>query len=250
MITGNSLDHLNFFLKRILNNEPFSFIRPNDGEYLIITGIYFQNTDLWKFNGGSIQQELLESIRSCNNISNCYVGIPCPKCWDIKKTQWCIDNYNINLNNLTYGNLVCNYNWKIFTNFFIDTKKEFFYIGPGNKEFKLLNIIDKFYVDPYQIERWDSEKDKFKQDIFDWINSKIVQSNKSLIFCFSAGPLTKILIPHLAKKNNNHFFLDIGSAFDLYLKGSTNRLYIENNQPFTNIICDFNKGHIIKYSSV
>ena len=244
MIQGNSLNHLFFFLKKIQKREPFSFIRPNDGEYLIITNNTFVTQDLWKFNGGSLQQELLESIRSCRDIDNCYVGIPCSSCWDQNKTNWCINNYNINPDKLTYGNLVCNYNWKIFTNFFIDNKIKFFYIGPGETPCTTLNVIDRLYTDPFQIEKWDTEKETFKKYVFNWIENKISNSDKSLFFCFSVGPLTKILIPHLARTYKNHFFFDVGSAFDLFLKGSTNRLYINDNQLYTKIVCDFQKGHI------
>ncbi len=244
MLKGNSFDHLLYFLKKIKNKEPFSFIRPNDGEYMIVNGTHFKTQDIWKFNGGILQKELLQSIQSCKDISNCYVGIPCKSCWGGEMTSWCIDNYNIDINRLTYGNIVCNYNWKYFTNFMISNKIPFYYIGPGTNKSESLNIIDRLYTDPFQIERWDSENEIFKKTVFDWVENKINLSSESLIFCFAVGPLTKILISYLAKKYPSHSFFDTGSSLDLFMKGNTNRGYINNNNTYANIICDFDKGHL------
>ena len=39
MLSGNSSNHLQFFLSKITENKPFSFIRPNDGEYDLLYAI-------------------------------------------------------------------------------------------------------------------------------------------------------------------------------------------------------------------
>ena len=45
MLSENSSNHLQFFLSKITENKPFSFIRPNDGEYMICKGTMFVTQD-------------------------------------------------------------------------------------------------------------------------------------------------------------------------------------------------------------
>jgi hypothetical protein len=240
---GDSVSHLRFFLGKLARGEPFSLIRPNDGEYLIITGTHFRTQDIWAFRGGSLREELLAAIQSYAGLDNCYVGIPCKACWDQTKTNWCKENYKIHPNRLTYGNLVCNKNWRPFTNYFIDNAVPFYYIGPGQTPTDKLNVLERYYTDPMQIERWDAEKTTFIEGVEAWVMGRVTGTTKPLIFAFSVGPLTKILISRLSLKNPGHFFLDVGSAFDLFLKGSSNRLYISNAGVCANVVCDFEKGH-------
>ena len=242
-LSGNSLDHLRFFLGRLARAEPFSFIRPNDGEYLIIMDARFQNTDYWTFRGGSLREDLLAAIQSCATLENCYVGIPCKACWGQEKTTWCIENYRLQPHKLTYGNLVCNKNWRPFTSYFIDNKVPFYYIGPGQVETDKLNVIERYYTDPKQMEWWDAEKKAFVDGVEAWVTARTQSATKPLVFAFSVGPLSKILIPLLNAKNPAHFFLDVGSAFDIFLKGQSNRLYITDTGICANVVCDFEKGH-------
>lgn len=242
-LAGNSLEHLRFFLGKLARGEPFSLIRPNDGEYLIISNKQFGTQDAWTFRGGSLSEDLLAAIQSYAGLDNCYVGIPCKACWDQEKTAWCIENYTIHSSRLTYGNLVCNKNWRPFVNYFIDNATPFYYIGPGQTPTDKLNVLERYYTDPMQIERWDAEKMTFIEGVEAWVTDRVTGTTKPLIFAFSVGPLTKILISRLSLKNPGHFFLDVGSAFDLFLKGSSNRLYIYEGGACANVVCDFEKGH-------
>lgn len=246
MIPGNSYDHLLFFIDKIKKNQPFSLIRPNDGEFMIMNGIFFQTQDVWGYKGGSLQYDLINAVHKCASIANCYIGIPCKDCWSLDKTEWCKQNYHINPDRLTYGNIVCNYNWKPFTNFLKESQIPIYYIGPGTQITNDINVVDRIYTDPFQIERWDIEKGEFIQRISSWIEKHVYNSTTSLFFAFSVGPLTKILISIFSEKYPTHFFLDTGSSIDLFLKGESNRLYIKEDGEYSNIICDFDCGHIIR----
>lgn len=246
MLSGNSSDHLNFFLRKISAKEPFSFIRPNDGEYMIIKGTTLTNTDNWTFNsGGTLQHDLLIAIQQFSESPNGYIGIPCKGCYNAEMVDWCIKEYHIKHDKLTYGNLVCNKNWKPFTFYFIENKIPIYYIGPGTTPTNLFNIKKRYYTDPYQVNRWDTEKDIFKHRIYTWIASIIdSEQTDNIIFTFSVGPLSKILISELNQMYLSHSFFDIGSAFDIYLKGSSNRGYMRENDTYSNVVCDFELGHI------
>jgi len=244
MLAGNSLQHLDFFLDKLSNKEPFSFIRPNDGEYMIIKDDRFTNIDAWTFSGGALRTDLLTAIQGCAVVDNCYVGLPCKACWGGDMTAWCIENYKIRPGNLTYGNLVCNKNWKIFTDYMINKRVPLYYVGPGKEPSDKLNVVDRYYTDPFQIERWTSEKSTFLEGVHSWVKHHIDTATEPLVFAFSVGPLSKILISQLCAKYTTHFFMDIGSAFDIFLKGISNRGYITPSGPYSEIVCDFDTGHM------
>lgn len=235
----NSVQHLEFFKNKIKNNEPFSFIRPNDGEYLIMTGQTFTTQDSWSFSGGSIRHDLFTSIPSMIDIPNAYIGIPCKGCYnDIY--GWYMHSFKIPSNKLTYGNLVCNANWKSFVSLFTDDNLPFYYIGPYKSNHHNLNLLDKFVVDEYLIHNWDTEKQNVLEELREWV------SDKFGIFTFSAGPLTKVMIPMLARAFPNNTYIDAGSSLDLFMKGSTNRMYVNPNDAFSNVVCDFKHEHTVR----
>ena len=240
----NSIDQLSFFLNKLKNNEPFSIIRPADGEYQIMTGQHLTNCDNWTFSGGSLQEDLLNT-KNYIGLENLYVGIPCKGCSDHIYNYY-LDTLNLRNNEtyLTYANVFCNRNWKDF----IDYAKNnpFYYIGPG-ENIKDLPIIDNFLIDPYLVNKWDNMKDIFIRALITWVDimdkSNENKNNKNLVFMFSAGPISKVVIPLLFKKYPKHSFIDVGSSLDIFTKGSSNRYYIKENDDCSNIVCDFIKGH-------
>jgi hypothetical protein len=238
----DSTEHLEFFKNKIKNREPFSFIRPNDGEYLLMTGQSFSNIDNCTFSGGSLKDDLFASIRKMLELPNAYVGIPCKGCNE-KIFNWYMDTFNIPQDKLTYGNLVCNANWQSFVSLFIDDKLPFYYIGPYKSNRQNFNLLDKFVIDERLANRWDAEKENVSQNIRRWV------SDKSGIFAFSAGPWSKLMIPVLAELFPKNIYLDAGSSLDLYLKGYTNRQYAIPTDSLSKTICDFNHGHKIKLPS-
>lgn len=244
----NSVEHLEFFLEKISKKEPFSVIRPNDGEYMIIKDEHFTNIDNWTFNGGFLREDLLKNIHLAASLDNSYIGIPCSACWTKEKTDWCIQTYNLNSKNLTYGNLVCNKNWKIFINYLCSNKIPINYIGPGTINSTELNIINMYNIDLYLVNKWNYERDTFIDKLETWIKSINLEDNS--IFCFAAGPISKIAIPILFQKYPQYTFIDVGSAFDIFTKGITNRGYITDSGPYANIICDFETGHEIKKKEI
>lgn len=246
---GNSLDHLFFFLGKIENNEndeSIGIIRPNDGEYNILTGKSFTCIDSWKFNGkGRLKTDLHESMLSCRDIKNIYVGIPCQAC-GTHMTKYYKETYG-NTINWTYGNIFCNKNWQLFIDFITkkSRKRNVYYVGPGTHTNPEFDIKARFYIDPLLVQRWETEADDIKKSVTEWFSGLNIE--KSIIL-FSAGPITKILIPHMMQtfQHSKNIYLDVGSALDMFLKGGTNRLYCNPNQPHANMVCSFSEGHTKK----
>lgn len=237
---GNSQDHFLYFKNKILAGEPFSLIRPNDGEYMIMNKIVFNTQDIWGYDGkGCLCEDLRNAIQKMISLKNAYVGIPCKGCYD-HIYPWVMNTFQIPADTLTYGNIFCNLNWKPFVSIFLEHKLPFHYIGPYKSNNYYMNVKSVFPVEELLVHTWDSKKDSIIRGVKEWA------SDKTGIFIFSAGPITKVLIPILVEQNPNNTYLDAGSSFDLFMKGSTNRGYINPNDYYTNIICDFQTGHTLK----
>ena len=231
-----STDHLSIFIEKLQKKEPFAVIRPADGEYLVMVDTHFTNCDNWTFNGGSLKDELIDIGKY--NLQNFFVGIPCKACQGEYMFEYFKRTLNLNEKNTTYANIFCNKNWLPFTNFLIDTKLPLYYIGPGAEPSEKLNIVDRFLIDPYLVNNWDNQKESFKSELTNWVK------DKTGTFVFSAGPISKVMIPYLYQLFPTNQYLDVGSSLDLFMKGHSNRYYINTNDTCANIICDFDRGHI------
>lgn len=229
--------HLERFIDKIRKCEPFAIIRPGDGEYLISTNQHVTALDNWTFYANScLKDDLLSSLKSCENLDDLYVGIPCKDC-NSRIYSWYTETLNIPSERLTYANIFCNKNWKPFTNLFVEEKTPFYYIGPYVSNKYELFVRDVFKTDNLLVNSWDSQKEYFLQSFLNWMEGK------SGIFVFSVGPISKILIPMLWKKNPNNIYLDVGSSFDLFMKEGSNRGYIHEQNGYAKTVCNFKYGH-------
>ena len=220
----NSTDHLSIFLNKLKNKEAFSIIRLSYEEYKIINDP----------NDSSVLKQDLMNIIDYIGIKNLYIGIPCKDCNE-KIYNYYMDNLNLTKENLTYANLFNKNNdkWRQFLSYIKNTP--FYYIGSEEK-IPELPIIDNFLINSlYLPNKWDNLKDIFIRALITWvgiINKSFENSeNKNLIFLFSDGSISKVLIPLLFKLYPKNTFIDIGNIGNI------------GNLPHDDIICDFDKGH-------
>ena len=237
----NSIQHLQVFLQKLKNRDPFAIIRPGDGEYFIMNDERLHTQDNWDYiPGGSLRRDLL----SVSVIQpGLYVGIPCRGCHGTHMTQWFIDKWNIKDSQLTYASIFCNKNWKTFTEYLTSSQHPLYYVGPRNNTRSVLNMIDHFPVDTKLVNQWDDKKTDFIMRLMEWIQCHAKDESKT--FVFSAGPISKIVIPILYWLYPTHQFLDVGSSLDSFTKHKTNRLYVNEHDLCSQIICDFADGHPI-----
>lgn len=233
MLSGNSLQHLVDVLKKIHARESFCVIRPSDGEYMVLRGDNFHNIDNWHFNGiGSLKEDLSNAIQKAAQTPNTYIGIPCP-CDNIEILRYYCETYGITKQNATYANLFCNRNWEFFTQYFQTEKVPFYFIGPAIKTSGHgLNVVDQFVTDEFLVNQWDEQKQSVSANLREWMKGK------QGIFCFSVGPIAKIWASELFREFPGNILLDVGSAFDKFFKGASNRDYA-NGVRFHNLVCDF-----------
>lgn len=243
---SNMIDHIHYFIRKIKNREPFSLIRPSDGEYLILKKNEFKTQDNWTNVPGVLDDDLYNAIKNAADSSKVYIGIPCHSCMHPPKSyqgdmyNYYTQEFKIPKKRLTYANVLCNRNFRIFINFLIENKIAFNYIGPGTEKCEILKVIKRFKTDELLVDNWKEQKETFKNELYKWIYDNIDSSD---VFMFSVGPISKIIIPELAIKYPHKTFIDAGSTLDLFLKGSTNRIYLNENQPCFNECCSHTKGH-------
>ena len=168
---------------------------------------------------------------------NCYVGIPCG-CCNINMAKWYIDNFKLHPYYTTFANIFVNKNWKNWINFLIDEKFAFTFIGPCNlpNTFIVQNYI---HIPLYLVNDWDSKGEEYLSII---INE--IKKNKNRLFLFSGGPISKILIANAWNQHPYNIYLDIGSSFDMFMKGSTNREYAIDGSPLSQLECKFDSNLI------
>ena len=234
---ANSTNDFNHFLKKIRNMEYFSVIRPADGEYQILQNKTLTNVDNWTFvSNGKLHYDLKEAIKLASK-KNCYVGIPCG-CCNINMAKWYISNFQLNPLYTTFANVFVNKNWKNWINFLLYEKISFIFIGP--KELPNNFFVQKYINIPlYLVNDWDSKGNEYLLNI---LNE--VKKHKNKIFLFSGGPISKILISHSWNQHPYNIYLDVGSSLDTFMNGKTNRHYVGNDSPLSQLECKFDSNLI------
>jgi hypothetical protein len=236
-INATSTNDFNNFLNKIRNIEPFSLIRPADGEYQILQNNTLTNIDNWTFVSNSkLYYDLNKSIILAST-KNCYVGIPCG-CCNINMAKWYISNFKLNPLYTTFANVFVNKNWNNWINFLLDEKIAFIFIGPNELPSKF--FVQKYINIPlYLVNEWDNKGDEYLLNI---LNE--VKKYKNKIFLFSGGPISKILISHSWNEHPYNIYLDVGSSLDIFMKGSSNREYVINGSPLSQLECKFDSNLI------
>ena len=234
---ATSVTDLHYFLNKIRNGIPFALTRFADGEYNILQNISLTNIDNWTFiQNGKLHNDLNSAIHLASN-KNCYVGIPCG-CCNINMAKWYIDNFKLHPYYTTFANIFVNKNWKNWINFLIDEKFAFTFIGPCNlpNTFIVQNYI---HIPLYLVNDWDSKGEEYLSMV---INE--IKKYKNRLFLFSGGPISKILIANAWNQHPYNIYLDIGSSFDMFMKGSTNREYAIDGSPLSQLECKFDSNLI------
>ena len=227
-----SIDDFNYFCKLILDKTPFALIRPADGEFHVLQNNSLTNIDNWTFlSNGSLCNDLKEAIHLASNKS-CFIGIPCT-CCNKDMAYYYKDTFKINPLYLTFANIFVNNNWKKWVNFLKEKHIPFTLVAPFAKSNDFL--VEHFIQIPeFLVNSWDFNGKEYLNIILNQVIKK-----KNSIFLFSCGPIAKIFIAHAWAIHPFNIYLDIGSSLDLFMKGSTNRSYANDEEPLTQLVCKF-----------
>ena len=232
------MDDLLMIINKIKTKTSFGLIRPSDGEYKILQNETLTNCDNWTFkSGGILQKQLLEAVSTID--PNLFIGIPCNTCnkpWNCTDKIYddYINKYKVPLGQRTYANIFGNSNWKIFIEFIKSYKEKIHLITSGTSTSDKSIKFEIFIIDKYLVNNWDEKWEEETKRLFDFIEDK-----QNELILFSAGPISKVWIPMCMKKNPNNMYVDVGGAIDILTKGTTNRLYVDENHPFAKESCQF-----------
>lgn len=223
-------DVLDDFLERLDEGEPFAISRWGDGEYRLLEMIPLErtpsqvaSTNVWSFDPTN-ENERIAAKRITDSLSfeskGLYWGITCPSCsvCNIKGDK----HYEMyeDKTHLTYASLFVNGNHEEVQRTLpqILKKKNVVFVGNANANVEQLQF---------------SVSKHFKVGSNAWLHDyEIIQELKEyisnfegvgLVFLFACGPLSNYLITEIWKENQDHFLLDIGSAFDVYLYNRVTR---------------------------
>jgi len=217
-------DVLDDFLERLDDGEPFALSRWGDGEYrllemipLIRTPSQIASTNVWGFDPTN-ENERIAAKRITDSLSfeskGLYWGITCPSCsvCNIKGDK----HYEMyeDKTHLTYANLFVNGNHEEvqITLPQILKKKNVVFVGNENAKVEQLRFpVSKHFKVGSNAWLHDYE---IIQDLKEYISNF---EGEGLVFLFACGPLSNYLITEIWKETQEHFLLDIGSSFDVYL---------------------------------
>jgi hypothetical protein len=241
-LQGSMSKHLDSIESMLNNLQPFALIRPSDGEYNILKGNTFTNCDSWTFKGGILKDQLLAAIQTVNPAL--YIGIPCNTCnkaWNC--THYIYNDFKafgVPMNQRTYANIFMNSNWTRFVKFMTSFRHGFSLISSGGLKGDL-PIKNTLTIDSKLLDNWDTMHEEETARVLDF-----VKDAKKHVFCFSAGPLSKIWIPLCFSKYPDNIYIDIGSSLDHITKGTMTRPYMQSGHPFQNESCVFHDMPLIR----
>lgn len=241
----HSYDECSLLITKLKNNEPFSIARYNDGEFISISGWDFiYNTPANKSPGNIDGHKYPDKLNDCLR-----TAISCDENVELSKQKKYIFQSKLEL----YRSKHNNHPSFQKINFKVDTIKNdfsnFVYEFP-NLWIDFVNQINNYkivFIGPEYCKNISFLKIKrfitipltncFSQveNIQNQIENEITKTNETIIFLFAAGLTTNYIIEKLKSKTiNQHFMIDIGSAFDNFLSKESfpeirRRLY---NPPF------------------
>lgn len=218
-----------FVINCIKIGKPFCLMRYSDREYNIINNKQ-TSFDKWTFKSGSILATHLKQSLDLLH-SNVFYGIP-SSCDNASINKYYKDNIK-NYNNITYANIWVNNNYGK-TKTLIETHGFNIILIGSKKPDKLgkLNIVDFYQIPEDLVNRWDGD---YKQHIDKLQN--LSNNYQKTIFFISAGPLAAVFIHKMYNKNQNNFYIDIGSAIDPFIKG-INRPYQKAGNQYSVHVCN------------
>ena len=215
---------LDDFLERLDDGEPFAISRWGDGEYRLIQKTPLMRTEsqvvhykAWSYNPYN-EYDIEAGQRIVDSLSyeaeGLYWGITCPSCSHCHIGGDTHYEMYKNKDNLTYANLFVNGNHEEVQRTLPQILKDrkVMFIGnrdanveqlsfPISKHFKVGNNA---WLHDYSI----------IDDLKDYISNF---AGEKLVFLFACGPLSNYLITEIWKETQDHFLIDIGSAFDVDL---------------------------------
>jgi len=228
-----SMDNVNILYNKLKKDEPFCFIKLNDGE------IHALNPNNVVISRGDEHSTplLSEKIKECLNYKHkdYFIGLPCIKC-NKDLCEKALDyihgdkysnilNANILINtNVDYtidilSNVLENINYINKSNFGTDRNIRNIIIVSNSHNLNNIHKLSKLNIYPTKLIEV-SDKFCFENDYYKIKDAWKTFNNNDFVICL-CGPLGRVLCYEWFKQNNTLTCLELGSLFDPLLRNKS-----------------------------
>jgi predicted O-methyltransferase YrrM len=212
---------------KIINREPFCFVRINDGEMSSIINPVATLSRGFEISNELMSQKLRSIIEETIDLPNLFIGIPCPSCYGDYHHK-CKDIVIKNKPNVTMvdANILINSNYNKTLDVLMNNLSNRHIVIISNKHaidnISKLNKLNIFPSETHIVSNFNA----FQKD-YNSIKNIIFPNNSFIITL--CGPLGRILNYEWYKQNNTLSCLDLGSYFDPLLH---NKSYFYHTNTF------------------
>jgi hypothetical protein len=214
----------NVLLKFMEDHTPFAFTRFNDGEAAAIFG---QNGIPISRGKEIVTQSMKEALTDALHcqLPNYWKGVPCPECFPVWNDA--VNRIVRKHDHITDATLFVNRNIERSISEIPGYLSYSIVVSGCNQNWDNLSLYFPAIVGGsiYSIGTPESGAFKMLDSLFEEIESAIKQQSTSPRVFFSCGPASRILIPALYERYKNMQFIDVGSLFDPWTKGTVLRCH-------------------------
>ncbi len=219
--------------KITVDKTPLSFMRFGDGEGFLMRGaeIHAESTlDGWSAPEGStkIRTDLLVALQLTG--PEIYIGIsdltlfPGEMVWALKQ---CRQSTKF----ITFACLFNNANYSTFRSLLSNLSEPAVIMsGEGTTKANLgrLKVKEYFPLPNDCVNYWEVHKEALTSQV-----DQLVERHSNTLFLVAGGPLAKVLVAHMWKKNPSNRYIDVGSAIDEILYERTSRPYHKSSTQYS-----------------
>lgn len=217
--------------------ENFMFLRAADGERALMLGKKIQARDGWHTENelSELGKSLIKSLTPppCARQQEVVYGISCP-CCDAESYFWYLNQLSPH-QTVSFSNIWVNANFADFKRDFMQLKRDAVLITNyrgKDKTYGQLNVIKHYFVDDDCVNFWSKSGRALVQQIIDELGDR-----NDLLYVFSAGPLSEVIMVELFKHNPNNAYVDFGSALDFITREGVVHGYMNEASPYAHQDC-------------
>lgn len=237
---------------KIANNEPFCFVRLNDGEVSAIISESARISRGDEISSPELSTKLLNILTDTWINKNLYIGVPCKNCYSeyyiyVNKYLNKSKAYEFIQKNVLDANVLINCNYdktlKVLMQYLVDRKV---IVISNEVIIENINRLTEFLGIPVEKTYTVSSTMAFSND-YESLKDLVFQDNTFIITL--CGPLGRVLCYEWYKNNTSLSCLDLGSFFDPLLRNKSYLYHTNNHKYCSNCypIADFRFTKIFEY---
>lgn len=230
-----------FFWKKIINGDNFTFARYADGEVMLMKGVAVGNNtqayavDKWNSPNKltKVGEDLLTTMNHMED--NFYYAISSTSD-NISDYNYLNDKLKQSTDKITFVNLWINANYGKMKDKYNNLKRDVILLcnHKAKKENFPFNVTDIVSFPDDCINFWENGSEEFINEIIGKYGNE-----KNKLFFISCGPVSEIIIHKLYEFNRNNTYIDVGSSIDEFVHGKKTRPFMNPESIYGKMISKF-----------